>query len=85
MIGDNVFRTWLGRQAGRNDPVGDIARDVAQDKCLGRRRTSKALLSHLQGSHYCDENDHAVMAMVDAIKEWRRHMLATAVDEGGWL
>jgi uncharacterized protein YozE (UPF0346 family) len=31
------FKTWLLRQQHRDDPVGDLARDVAQDKHFPRR------------------------------------------------
>lgn len=27
-----TFRAWLSQQTERDDPVGDLARDVAQDK-----------------------------------------------------
>jgi len=48
------FTTWLRAQRGRNDVVGGLARDVAQDKHWPTRAwTLPRLMSHLKGYGAC--------------------------------
>jgi hypothetical protein len=64
------FRSWLVRQSERQDAVGDLARDIGADHCLGQKRTPKAILSHIQADHY--PSDNAVAAFLVALAEWRK-------------
>ena len=42
------FKTWLLKQQHRDDPVGDLARDVARDKHFPRRDAKfRTLVRHL--------------------------------------
>jgi hypothetical protein len=45
------FRAWLRIQADRLDPVGDLARDVAHDRCLSAR-TVHGVRRHLEQRHF---------------------------------
>jgi hypothetical protein len=63
------FRAWLRQQIGRVDPVGDIARDVFQDRCLGQRRTPTAIYVHMGACH--NVSAEAREAYRDAVAEWR--------------
>lgn len=72
-----TFRRWLHRQRRRNDPVGDLARDTAQDKCAARARTPAALLKHIQREH--PAYHPAVPATIDrAAQEWKAEATETA-------
>jgi hypothetical protein len=42
------FRSWLIQQCERQDSVGDLARDVRVDSCLGQKRTPNTILMDLQ-------------------------------------
>lgn len=49
------FITWLKKQSGRRDPVGDIARDVVADKELPCDcKTYKEFRQYLRNLHACD-------------------------------
>lgn len=48
------FLTWLLSQRPRNDPVGDLARDVSTYRRLPRVETYHALRAHLEKMHACD-------------------------------
>jgi|HubBroStandDraft_4_1064222.scaffolds.fasta_scaffold13436_3 hypothetical protein len=63
-----TFREWLERQRDRNDPVGDIARDVDNDGCsLGD--DPDAMLAHIESAHrIVDAASHAFDRAAD---EWR--------------
>ena len=44
-----TFRQWLAAQRDRHDPVGDLARDVKDDKALGKRQfTPTELYEHVR-------------------------------------
>ena len=63
------FRSWLVVQTGRQDRVGDLARDVRADRCLGQKRTPGAILRHMQAAHYpCDG---AIESFRAALAEWK--------------
>lgn len=64
------FTAWLNRQARRNDPVGDLARDVAED----RRRSGEQLNGYraVQARmEYLGAIPPAVDALTAARQEWR--------------
>jgi len=45
------FDQWLLAQTGRQDPVGDIAREFSDDRsvgCAGDIRTPEQLISHIE-------------------------------------
>ena len=64
------FRSWLVAQVDRQDRVGDLARDLRADKCLGQKRTPAAILSHMQAAHYpC--NDAIIDSFKAALAEWK--------------
>ena len=49
-----TFKRWLARQRKRDDPVGDLARDVFQDcRRWTSARTLKGVLSHLSSLGAC--------------------------------
>jgi uncharacterized protein YozE (UPF0346 family) len=64
------FKTWLLRQQHRDDPVGDLARDVAQDKHFPRRNAKLRTLVR-----YLDEQwdiPAALEALHRAQEEWAK-------------
>lgn len=63
------FRAWLRLQSGRDDRVGDIAHAIFQDRCLGQRRTAKAIYIHMAACH--NVAPEAAAAYWAAVAEWR--------------
>jgi hypothetical protein len=67
------FGAWLRQQAGRQDPVGDLADDyIARcpcPVCAGQRRpqTVEGIRAHLDAHSACDG---AYEALDKAIDEW---------------
>lgn len=63
------FRTWLADQVRRDDPIGDVARDVVQDCCLPLEvSTYPAIRRHMvidHGASYSSED-----ALSAAAREW---------------
>jgi len=47
MTASHSFTGWLKRQHRRNDPIGDLARDVLRDPNWPRGRTLKPFLEYL--------------------------------------
>ncbi len=73
------FRGWLKLQRGRQDPVGDIARDAAEDLCW-KGRGLPSFWRHFNHAHQ-DEvgqilhgpagpSDRAMAAMLRTMDEW---------------
>jgi uncharacterized protein YozE (UPF0346 family) len=63
------FFTWLLRQAGRDDPVGDLANDSMRDTSFPVSVTSEEpLRNHLRRESACDE---ALVALDEAFEEFR--------------
>lgn len=48
-----TFLKWLKHQTYRNDPVGDLARDVSRDRGPGRFKTEHAWIRHLEERNAC--------------------------------
>jgi len=46
-----TFRQWLKQQRWRNDPVGDLARDFAEDGCARWLRSVKSIRRHILFAH----------------------------------
>lgn len=65
------FRAWLHQQLERQDPVGDLARDVASDAAAGCLLDASAagLRRHVADEH--DASPAAVAAVDLALNEWR--------------
>jgi hypothetical protein len=65
------FRRWLLHQQSRRDPVGDLARDTAQDVRDGFRRWDSvvALRGRMKKLGACDG---ALEALARAQREWKR-------------
>ncbi len=77
------FHSWLRAQKNRNDPVGDLSRDLRQDDEETRKgfdkywRTVPKPLRLTPGTfrkylEACGACDGAMGALDDAEKEWRR-------------
>ncbi len=62
MAGSETFRTWLLRQADRQDSVGDLARELKDDADLPHPLTPKALLEHV-------EDSSGIQGAIDAVRE----------------
>jgi hypothetical protein len=62
------FRAWLHRQRHRQDPIGDIARDIAEDRCAAGLGT-RQLRHHIEHTH--DAIPAALDAYDRALQEWR--------------
>ena len=64
-----AFRRWLKQQEGRNDPVGDLAGDVARDHGLIRANQSlNELYSWLRINGACQG---ALQSLIEAYREWQ--------------
>lgn len=64
-----TFAHWLHKQTKRNDPVGDLARDAAQDRTFPVDTSSgPKLRSYMRSCRACDE---AIETLEEALAEWR--------------
>lgn len=64
-----TFRRWLTEQRDRDDPVGDIARDVLADSCARGLWAPRSLRRHMVDTH--EPIDRALDAFDRAEAEWR--------------
>ena len=64
------FRSWLRQQENRDDGIGDLARDVAADWCLGSEGTVRSIREHMVTVH--DPVPTAMDALARASREWHR-------------
>jgi len=64
-----TFKAWLQKQRKRNDPVGDLSRDVGADPDCRGISGLKGWVDHLQGCGACDG---AIEAMKKAWQEYRQ-------------
>ena len=62
-----IFVFWLTRQADRDDPVGDLARDFINDV----RRPRFDNIEHLRVHIYSGSCHEAQQALAEAIREFR--------------
>jgi hypothetical protein len=72
MITDTGFVQWLLQQVDRDDPIGDLARDVREDRragCLSLRvRSARGIKEHLESAHGVYDSDGAMRAFDAAVK-----------------
>lgn len=61
------FNQWLKKQVKRNDPIGDLARDAANDS-ERKPRTLEGWRDHLYDNSACDG---AFVALGEAYSEWQ--------------
>ena len=64
-----TFRSWIAGKIGRDDHIGDIAREAADDRCW-TGSTSRSFLTHLTRVHR--PSYPAVLAADDAVAMYRR-------------
>lgn len=65
----NSFTRWLLQQAGRDDPIGDLAGDVARDwEWPANSRSLGRLLVYLRNRGACED---AIAALRAAWREWQ--------------
>lgn len=65
----STFIQWLKTQKKRDDPIGDLARDVVDDSCAPKAGSFYDLKRHLVNKH--DVYDEMVLgALVEAHKEY---------------
>ena len=69
-----TFRQWLIQQKGRNDPVGDVARDFIDDECAKWLRSPKSIQRHIELAH--DACPAALEALQRAIREYEVKMVS---------
>jgi 5-methylcytosine-specific restriction endonuclease McrA len=63
------FRQWLRRQEKRDDPIGDLARDMSRDPGQSLPNPSLSDLYHyIRVAGACDG---ALQALIDAYREWQ--------------
>jgi uncharacterized protein YozE (UPF0346 family) len=73
------FKTWLLEQQHRDDPIGDLARDAAQDKRFPRRNAKlRTVVRYLEEQ---EATPAALEALYRAWEEWAIHQIQTP---GGW-
>ena len=64
-----TFAHWLRKQTKRKDPIGDLARDAAQDRTFPLDTSSgPKLRSYMRSCPACNE---AMEALEKALMEWR--------------
>jgi hypothetical protein len=71
------FDQWLLAQTDREDPVGDIARELSEDRsvgCAGDICTPEQLISHIERVH------HAIDLAIRAVEQARAEYLRGRVD-----
>jgi hypothetical protein len=69
MVMSTTFRRWLTEQRDRDDPVGDVARDILADGCASGLSAPRSLRRHMVDAHA--PIDPALDAFDRAEAEWR--------------
>lgn len=71
------FTRWIRQQTRRDDAIGDLARDIGQDRCWpGRARSRQAYLEHLVYHH--EASRVALVAFEKAYEEWLTEVIGDA-------
>lgn len=65
------FVTWLRFRTDRDDPVGDLARDVERDPCALYLMTAKDLWLHMKDVHGVTRDEDSAAALKSAYQEWK--------------
>ena len=66
-MGRVSFNAWLRRQQTRKDAVGDLARDMVNDRCWPRRKRKLGCFStHIRQNY----SSAAIQALYNAWYEW---------------
>ena len=60
-----TFTKWLKKHKDDNTPLGDLARDVSEDKDFPKTKSSNKILEYLESKGACDG---AISAFKDAWK-----------------
>ena len=64
-----TFREWLQSQRGRDDAIGDVAKEIAGDECM-TADDYRAMRDHMNDAH--DPEGSTVDALDDAYAEYER-------------
>ena len=70
---DRTFLGWLRRQAKRDDPIGDLAKDTIEDRRRPRGLTPESLYNRMVDVGACEQ---AFQALVDARREFAGFLAA---------
>ena len=54
-----TFRSWLLGQKHRDDPIGDLARELSRDRCGARLTSPITVIAHMK-AHGADEDVLAI-------------------------
>lgn len=65
-----TFRRWLRHQEERDDPTGDLARDIRRD--TGLVRTNQSLNDLYGWLRFVGASRAAKQALIDAYREWQQ-------------
>jgi hypothetical protein len=65
-----TYRGWLLTQRDRRDGVGELARRIAEDSCLGRQVSAESVRHHTLAFH--SSAPGVTDAFNQSIKEWRQ-------------
>lgn len=79
------FRDWLDRQLDRDDPIGDLARDVAADPYLAGTRMRSADFIGVYVVVHSSISSLASTALVAARDEWMAYARSDAARSAGLL
>jgi hypothetical protein len=63
-----TFRQWLKQQRYRDDPIGDLARHFADDKCAKGLRSVRSIRRHILFAH--NAGPAVAAALAQAIHEY---------------
>ena len=58
-----MFAKWIMRYKEDNSPIGDLARDISDDKDFPKTKSKKKILEYLESKDACDG---AISAFISA-------------------